>query len=214
MIEIMKVTLPLLTVLFMAIFAQAICYILLEMNATDSDANAPPQKFFRSLMGVYYLALGDFDQTLDYSAKDGSYLFWLLFFFGTIFMMIILLNMIIAVMSISYEGIIEESDAVLVREKLNLMLQSEFFIKNAYNILGKTTNLVSFEVDPEVSERQEQTDAMQEQFSQIRAEVDSLKNSFELMNARHAAANQINYSGFEKITQMLQNNEKDLKQCL
>lgn len=165
-------------------------------------------------MGVYYLALGDFDQTLDYSAKDGSYLFWLLFFFGTIFMMIILLNMIIAVMSISYEGIIEESDAVLVREKLNLMLQSEFFIKNAYNILGKTTNLVSFEVDPEVSERQEQTDAMQEQFSQIRAEVDSLKNSFELMNARHAAANQINYSGFEKITQMLKNNEKDLKQCL
>lgn len=164
MIEIMKVTLPLLSVLFLAIGAQAICYITLEQNAIDSynaehehdeSSELNPPDFFPALMNVYYLALGDFDNTLDYEAHNGSVLYWLLFFFGTIFMMIILLNMIIAVMSISYEGIIEESDAVLVREKLNLMLEKEFFIKGAYEKLGQTTNLVSFEVDPEVSENQE-----------------------------------------------------------
>lgn len=162
-------------------------------------------------MAVYYLALGDFENTLNYNAKEKSYLFWFLFLFGTIFMMIILLNMIIAVMSISYEGIIEESEAVQVREKLNLMLESEFFIKGAVEDLRQTTNLVSFEVDPEVSEQQEQTNKMQEHFAKIQAEVDNLKNTMEMMTSRHTAANQISYSGFEKITQMIEQNEKRIE---
>jgi len=37
MIEISKVTIPLLTVLMMAIFAEAICFILLEMNAVETQ---------------------------------------------------------------------------------------------------------------------------------------------------------------------------------
>eukprot|EP00352_Strombidinopsis_acuminata_P001409 CAMPEP_0176348630 /NCGR_PEP_ID=MMETSP0126-20121128/8021_1 /TAXON_ID=141414 ORGANISM="Strombidinopsis acuminatum, Strain SPMC142" /NCGR_SAMPLE_ID=MMETSP0126 /ASSEMBLY_ACC=CAM_ASM_000229 /LENGTH=212 /DNA_ID=CAMNT_0017697541 /DNA_START=751 /DNA_END=1389 /DNA_ORIENTATION=- len=209
----MKVTAPLLIVLMLAICAQAICFIILEQNAIDKHNLIDSEKlsspnFFPALMNVYYLALGDFENTLNYTASKDSILYWLLFFFGTIFMMIILLNMIIAVMSISYEGIIEESDAVLVREKLNLMLEKEFFIKGAYEELAQTTNLVSFEVDPEVSENQEQANVMEEHFAQIKTEVDSLKCQMEMMTSRNTASNTISYTGFEKITQLIQNNEK------
>ena len=79
-------------------------------------------------------------------------------------------------MSISYEEIIDESDAVLVREKLGLMLDKEFFIQNAFKKLGETTNIVSFEVDPEVSENQEQAGALEENFAHIREEIDELKD--------------------------------------
>jgi len=45
--------------------------------------------------------------------------------------MIILLNMIIAVMSISYSTIIEECEAFIVREKLTIILDMDFFIKGS-----------------------------------------------------------------------------------
>ena len=77
MIEIMKVTAPLLSVLLLSICAQAICYIILEQNAIDyynwekkpSDPALNPPDFFPALMNVYYLALGDFDNTLEYEAS-------------------------------------------------------------------------------------------------------------------------------------------------
>eukprot|EP00351_Strombidinopsis_sp_SopsisLIS2011_P001581 CAMPEP_0116871620 /NCGR_PEP_ID=MMETSP0463-20121206/2070_1 /TAXON_ID=181622 /ORGANISM="Strombidinopsis sp, Strain SopsisLIS2011" /LENGTH=85 /DNA_ID=CAMNT_0004510423 /DNA_START=5001 /DNA_END=5258 /DNA_ORIENTATION=+ len=82
---------------------------------------------------VYRFALGDFDGILNYSAKENDFLYWVLFVGGTILMMIILLNMIIAVMSISYETIIEECDAYLVREKLSILLDMDFFIKSSHD---------------------------------------------------------------------------------
>lgn len=49
---------------------------------------------------------------------DYEWLFWLIFFGGTLMSLILLLNMVIAVMSMSLEEVVNESDALVNREKL------------------------------------------------------------------------------------------------
>ena len=76
----MKVSSPLLFVLALAICAQAICYIILEQNAIDyynttkaaKDPSMTPPDFFPALMNVYYMALGDFGNILDYEASKAK----------------------------------------------------------------------------------------------------------------------------------------------
>lgn len=95
--------------------------------------------------------------------------------------MIILLNMIIAVMSISYSTIIEECDAFLVREKLTIILDMDFFIRGSHKKLKETTNLVSFEVDPVVSNKLDTGNALRKHFenfkSQMATEVSNLRQN-------------------------------------
>eukprot|EP00352_Strombidinopsis_acuminata_P005690 CAMPEP_0176355904 /NCGR_PEP_ID=MMETSP0126-20121128/13633_1 /TAXON_ID=141414 ORGANISM="Strombidinopsis acuminatum, Strain SPMC142" /NCGR_SAMPLE_ID=MMETSP0126 /ASSEMBLY_ACC=CAM_ASM_000229 /LENGTH=66 /DNA_ID=CAMNT_0017708765 /DNA_START=2907 /DNA_END=3107 /DNA_ORIENTATION=- len=58
--------------------------------------------------------------------------------------------MVIAVMSLIFEQVSEENEAYIYREKLNLLLNKDFFIKGAVDKLADTRYLISFDVDPQV----------------------------------------------------------------
>lgn len=80
-------------------------------------------------MNSYRMSLGDFEITSEISSKDT--IFWFLFVLGTIISMLILLNMVIAVMSLTFEKVSEENEAYIYREKLVLLLSKDFFIREA-----------------------------------------------------------------------------------
>lgn len=127
-------------------------------------------------------------------------------------MMIILLNMIIAVMSISYETIIEECDAYLVREKLTILLDMDFFIRGSHSKLKETTNLVSFEVDPESKDKMDAKHLIEEQFehfkSQITTELSDLQENMTQNAARQRANGEVSQTGFEKVFEIIENAQK------
>eukprot|EP00353_Schmidingerella_taraikaensis_P013626 CAMPEP_0185593630 /NCGR_PEP_ID=MMETSP0434-20130131/72067_1 /TAXON_ID=626734 ORGANISM="Favella taraikaensis, Strain Fe Narragansett Bay" /NCGR_SAMPLE_ID=MMETSP0434 /ASSEMBLY_ACC=CAM_ASM_000379 /LENGTH=82 /DNA_ID=CAMNT_0028220341 /DNA_START=1208 /DNA_END=1456 /DNA_ORIENTATION=+ len=66
------------------------------------------------------MAVGDFGPIVDNFEKNTNYL-WLygiIFVFGSIMSLIILLNMVIAIMSMSLENVILDQDALIIRERL------------------------------------------------------------------------------------------------
>jgi len=65
------------------------------------------------------MALGDFEITTE--AYTSELVFYLLFTISTIITMIILLNMIIAVMSLSFSKVSDENEAFIYREKLIIL---------------------------------------------------------------------------------------------
>jgi len=69
--------------------------------------------------------------------------------------MLILLNMIIAVMSLTFEQVSEENKAYIYREKLVLLMSKDFLIRQAAEDLVKTKYLVAFDVDPETNDHED-----------------------------------------------------------
>ncbi len=71
-------------------------------------------------MDSYKLAVGDFEPIQNTFIGNTEYLwlFWLVFFLGTLLSLILLLNMVIAVMSMSLENVVNDQEALVNREKL------------------------------------------------------------------------------------------------
>ena len=77
------------------------------------------------LIGVYYvylLSLGEFDN--DYSAFPISALLQLLFILATIFLMIVMFNILIAVISTIYENVIEVQELANDFERVNMITET------------------------------------------------------------------------------------------
>ena len=65
--------------------------------------------FIKSLLDSYALVVGDFEpiQTVFVDNTDYEWLFWTIFFFGTVISMLLLLNIVIGVMSMSLTEVVE-----------------------------------------------------------------------------------------------------------
>ena len=77
------------------------------------------------LIGVYYvylISLGEFDN--DYSAFPISALLQLLFILATIFLMIVMFNILIAVISTIYENVIEVQELANDFERVNMITET------------------------------------------------------------------------------------------
>ena len=73
------------------------------------------------LINSYRLTLGDFEITE--TAFEGATIWhWMVFVLGSVVSLLILLNMVIAVMSGTFERVEEVSEAILWREKLIAIL--------------------------------------------------------------------------------------------
>ena len=71
---------------------------------------------------VYLLSLGEFDN--DYSAFPISALLQLLFILATIFLMIVMFNILIAVISTIYENVIEVQELANDFERVNMITET------------------------------------------------------------------------------------------
>lgn len=109
--------------LFFIIFVQAELFWVLDENSIDPSYRSKGRDlsgFFTALIDSYKLAVGDFEPIQDTFIGNTNYmwLFWIVFFLGTLLSLILLLNMVIAVMSMSLENVVNDQEALVNREKL------------------------------------------------------------------------------------------------
>ena len=77
--------------------------------------------FFTCMVDSYRLALGDFavwENFSDDGVSDYLFVFYTVFFVGTLISMLILLNMVLAVMGAAFSKVKENEEAVIVRQNL------------------------------------------------------------------------------------------------
>lgn len=98
--KIVVTSLPLAATLFVFVCTQTLMFYVLAMNNPEGSAN-----FFLVAIDSYRFALGDFNITGTFEQSPNVIVFWLIFFIGTIVQILIILNMLIAVMSSSFEEV-------------------------------------------------------------------------------------------------------------
>ena len=113
--EICYDSLPLASMLAFIVITQSLLFWTLDQNADESHYQGF-KGFFGCLVDSYRLALGDFVLTEKFGGHDGNsdenmITFWLVFFVGTLISMLIILNMVIAVMSATFERVAAETQA-------------------------------------------------------------------------------------------------------
>ena len=105
----------------------------------------------KAIIDSYILAIGDFEAITNSFVDNTNYewLFWIIFFFGTLFTLILLLNMVIAVMSMSLENVVNDQAALVNREKLIDIIGNIHKIPNWISKkFSRNKYLFIIEVDP------------------------------------------------------------------
>ena len=144
---------PLGTMLGIIVMVQTLLFWILDMNSSVHSYEGL-DGFGRCMIDSYRLALGDFEITGSDSFDGGlkhPAIFWVIFFIGTLISLLIILNMVIAVMSGTFERVQEQTEAHILREKLRLILDNLHRMPD--RIMKRIESfkyLLSIEVDPEV----------------------------------------------------------------
>ena len=74
------------------------------------------------------LLLGDFggfDDSMQEEATGSEFFVWVLFFFCTLLLMIIMLNLLIAFINYSYENLVQSKEIAFVSERVGLIAYIE-----------------------------------------------------------------------------------------
>lgn len=79
-------------------------------------------EFFASLISVYLLSLGDFQQLAGYSEGHDRQFAWLMFILGTIIIQLIFMNMLIAVMSTPFSIVKEKETLFRYKQQLSIIV--------------------------------------------------------------------------------------------
>ena len=100
-----------------------------------------------------------------------SWLFWIIFFLCTIISMLIILNMVIAVMSASFERISGENDAHILKGKVEVILNYWFRIPSSFKRqFTEYKYLLLVDIDPTVDQIKDEDSE-----DRIRADIKALQ---------------------------------------
>ena len=103
--EIVLDSLPLASMLAFIILAQTILFWVLDSNS-DEPRYHGYDGFANCFVDSYMLALGEFKIAENFTDNSHNILvFWFIFFAGTILTLLIILNMVIALMSSTFERV-------------------------------------------------------------------------------------------------------------
>jgi hypothetical protein len=130
-------------ILGIAIFAFTDAFFTISRNQYTEfqiESSAGYQPYFDALTYTYLLTLGDFDQSTSASIQ------WIFFFAASLFNLIIMLNLLIAVISETHARVTEISDLLQYQELSNLISDFLFFDSENVSDEGKLVLMV-FEKD-------------------------------------------------------------------
>ena len=118
--EIVKSIAQIGSMLLFVVCVQAELFWVLEKNSkVPTYSSKPFNGIFYAFLDSYQMAIGDFEPVQNsFQETDFMWIFWVLFFFGTILSLVLLLNMVIAVMSMALETVVQDQTALVNREKL------------------------------------------------------------------------------------------------
>ena len=155
-IEICKDSKQIGSILAIVVVSNAVLFYILDANSYERN--------FKGLEGImtaieasYTLTIGDFE--MIYNTFDGNtdfmYMYWIIFVPVTIVSLLVILNMLIAVMSLTLERVKDQNEAVVYREKLiDIMQNIHRFPRWIKHSFFKHKYLLIIDVDPHVNYRQ------------------------------------------------------------
>lgn len=135
--------------------------------------------FLDSLINQYLIALGEFAMD-GFEAHPQWYFCWLLFLSSTFFTQIVLLNMLIAIMSNTYEFIIDRKAQFALQNKMTIL--SEYYnVIDTRNKQERDLNNYLFIVAPSNDySAEDSTDDWQGSFSFMKKDIERRVNQLEL----------------------------------
>ena len=107
--------------LFVVLALSTLFYILDQISEEQTYALMGYRGLLAAVRDTYALSIGDFEGTNNVFAGamgDYEWLYWTIFFFGTVMQTVILLNMVVGIMSMRLETVTNDQEALVNREKL------------------------------------------------------------------------------------------------
>ncbi|CDW81515.1 wd-40 repeat protein [Stylonychia lemnae] len=98
-------------------------------EASNDDELKFVQNFADAFVYIYRMSLGD-NSTDAYEMSVQSTYIWILFVFAGILMSIVLLNLLIAIISLSFERINEKADLAAFQERARIIFENQYLIPN------------------------------------------------------------------------------------
>ena len=114
LVQIIIKSLPLAATLLVFVATQTLMFYVLAMNNQDGEL----PNFFIVAIDSYRFALGDFNIVDTFETSPNKIVFWIMFFIGTIVQILIILNMVVAVMSSSFDEVSATNEANIFKAKL------------------------------------------------------------------------------------------------
>ena len=116
----------------------------LEQGVKEGDSPIISEVFgffyFDSIYNQYMLSLGDFDMN-GFDDHQSSGLVYILFIFATLFTQITFLNMLVAIMSNTFEQVMEKKNQYAQETRLG-------FMADYYDVFNFKTGMFGRQVDP------------------------------------------------------------------
>lgn len=106
---------------FVVLALSVLFYILDHINGEQTYAPMGYRGYLAAIRDTYALSIGDFEGMNNVFADtmgDYTWLYWTIFFFGTVMQTVILLNMVVGIMSMRLETVTNDQEALVNREKL------------------------------------------------------------------------------------------------
>ena len=136
-VEVFSDIMPFLLAFFVVIIAFSDAFYS-QSNSRKKDERYLPD-FFTSMVNTYQIALGEFTMMDDFKDDISA---WVLFLLCTIFNLIVMLNLLIAIISDSYERVNTTKEKVAMKELANLVLDLRHF--TCFRKLMKNTQPCEF----------------------------------------------------------------------
>lgn len=147
--QIMISSLPLGATLALFVWSQSLMFYVLQGNNNAETENGANFSYFASLIMSYRFALGDFAVTDSFSGAPNQIVFWLIFFIGSVIQLLIILNMVVAVMSATFDEVTLSNEANIYKSKLSAIIDYKFFTTGRFeNEFQQLKYLFLLDVDP------------------------------------------------------------------
>ncbi|CDW91232.1 wd-40 repeat protein [Stylonychia lemnae] len=131
-----------------------------------------------ALRYVYLTSIGEFDHSTYNSSKD-EHLLWVYLIITTVFLLVVLLNMLIAIMSMTFGRVADSTQSSILRERLQLIVENQFLprITNLYRV----KYLISIQ---SIGDQDQSEQMLQEVASEIRKTRQEILNEVQSINER------------------------------
>ena len=108
--------------LLLIVFFQMFMLWVLDANSDQPAYGEGSSGFWPAFIDSYRMSVGDFEVVGTFEGRE-SFLFWAIFLIGNLVSLLIILNMVIAVMSATFERVQEDVDSYINKLKIENLLE-------------------------------------------------------------------------------------------
>lgn len=126
-IEVSKDMIPFLVVMFILVIGFTNSFFIIALNIEADSSRFTTNNFFLAILWTWRNGVGDF-QPDDFSSNNSQTLVTVIWLLCTFLILIVFLNLLIALLSNSFDKIQESLDKSLLKEMATMMAENEVFL--------------------------------------------------------------------------------------